>query len=210
MKRLAIVLASLCVFAAPAGAQVFGQLHPAHPIRNNDNLWGAYLLLGDRVGDVGVLGQVRFSSSPKLDWGLQFGFADGDGGDAIMLGGDIRPSLKAADEEFPIDLAFDGAVGLTIGDNATLLELQPALLYSHRFPLDSGGAISPYGSLGIDFQHLSVDFDGPGNDDFDDTDTDFIARFGMEWEATRTFSVIGEFGVGGGRDVFATGINVLF
>lgn len=207
MKRLAIVLTCLCLSAAPSSAQVFGQLHPAHPIRNNDNLWGAYLLLGDRVDDVGLLGQVRFSSSESFDWGLQFGFADGSGGGAVLLGGDIRPSLKRADSEFPLDLAFDGAVGLTIGDNFTLLELQPAFLYGHRFALDSGGAISPYGSVGIDFQNISFDNDGPG--DNNNTDTDVIARFGMEWEASRTFGVIGEFGVGSGT-TFVTGINVLF
>lgn len=207
MKRLAIVFAALCISAAPASAQVFGQLHPAHPLRNSDNLWGGYLILGDRVDDVGLLGQIRFSSSDNFDWGLQFGFADGPGDGAVLLGGDIRPSLKRADDEFPLDLAFDGAVGLTIGDNFTLLELQPALLYGHRFPLDSGGAISPYGSIGIDFQNVSFDNDGPGDDS--DTETDVIARFGMEWEASRTFGVIGEFGVGNGT-TFVTGINVLF
>jgi opacity protein-like surface antigen len=208
MKRLAIVLASLCcLFAGPASAQVFGQLHPAHPIRNNDNLWGAYLLLGDRVDDIGLLGQVRFSSSESFDWGLQFGFSDGPGDGAVLLGGDIRPSLKRADSEFPLDLAFDGAVGLTIGDGFTLLELQPAFLYGHRFPLDSGGAISPYGSVGIDVQNVSFDNAGPGDDS--DTETDVIARFGMEWEASRTFGVIGEFSVGNGS-TFNTGINVLF
>lgn len=204
MKRLTILFASLCLFAAPASAQVFGQFHPAHPIRENSNLWGAYILLGDRVDDVGLMGQVRFSSSPRFDWGLQFGFADGPGDGSILLGGDIRPSLKRADSEFPLDLAFDGGAGLTIGDNFTLLELQPALLFGHRFPLDSGGAISPYGSVGIDFQNISYDNAG------DDSESDITARFGMEWEASRTFSVIGEFGVGGDLDVFATGINVLF
>jgi hypothetical protein len=207
MKRLAIVFAALCISAAPASAQVFGQLHPAHPIRNSDNLWGGYLMLGDRVDDVGLLGQIRFSSSESFDWGLQFGFADGPGDGAVVLGGDIRPSLKRADDEFPLDLAFDGAVGLTIGDDFTLLELQPALLYGHRFPLDSGGAISPDGSIGIDFQNISFDIEGPGDDS--DTETDVIARFGMEWEASRTFGVIGEFGVGNGT-TFVTGINVLF
>lgn len=206
MKRLAIALAFLGLSAGPAAAQVFGQLHPAHPIRNNDNLWGAYLLLGDRVDDVGLLGQVRFSSSQSFDWGLQFGFADGPGDGAVLLGGDIRPSLKRADSEFPLDLAFDGAVGLTIGDNFTLLELQPAFLYGHRFPLDSGGAISPYGSVGIDFQNITFD---TANGDDSDTETDVIARFGMEWEASRSFGVIGEFGVGNGS-TFVTGINVLF
>jgi opacity protein-like surface antigen len=208
MKRLAIVLASLCAFAAPASAQVFGQLHPAHPIRHSDNLWGAYLMLGDRVDDIGLLGQVRFSASSTFDWGLQFGFADGPGDGAVVLGGDIRPSIKRADDEFPLDLAFDGAVGLTIGDNFTLLELQPAFLYGHRFPLDSGGAISPYGSVGIDVQNVSFDDVPPGFDD-SDTETDVIARFGMEWEASRTFGIIGEFGVGNGT-TFVTGINVLF
>ena len=203
MKRLATVLVFLCLGAVPASAQVFGQFHPAHPLRNGDNMWGGYLLLGDRVDDVGLLGQVRFSSSSSFDWGLQFGFNDsGDG--AVMLGGDIRPSLKRADSEFPLDLAFDGAIGLTIADNYTLLELQPALLYSHRFPLDDGGAISPYGSIGLDFQNISYD-----DFDDDDTETDVIARFGMEWEATSTFGVIGEFAVGNGTS-FNTGINVLF
>jgi len=203
MKRLAIILASLCLFTAPASAQVFGQLHPAHPLRDDSNLWGAYLLLGDRVDDVGLLGQVRFSASNSLDWGLQFGFSDGPGDGAVLLGGDIRPSLKQADSDFPLDLAFDGAIGLTIADSYTLLELQPALLYSHRFPLDSGGALSPYGSVGLDFQNF--DYDASGSD----TETDVTARFGLEWEATRSFSVIGEFGVGN-QDAFITGINVLF
>ena len=208
MKRLAIVLATLCLFTAPASAQVFGQLHPAHPLRDGSNLWGAYLLLGDRVDDVGLLGQVRFGSSPSFDWGLQFGFVDGPGDGGVVLGGDIRPSIKRADGEFPLDLAFDGAVGLTISDNFTLLELQPALLYSHRFALDGGGALSPYGSVGIDFQNIDYDNPGPGNDR-SDTEVDVTARFGLEWEATRTFSVIGEFGVGN-QDSFITGINVLF
>ena len=203
MKRFALVLASLCLFAVPASAQVFGQLHPAHPLRDGSNLWGAYLLLGDRVDDVGLLGQVRFNAGSSFDWGLQFGFSDGPGDGAILLGGDIRPTIKRADSEFPIDLAFDGAVGLTIGDDYTSLELQPALLYSHRFPLDNGGALSPYGSVGIDFQN--VDYDNADSD----TETDVVARFGLEWEATRTFSVIGEFGIGN-ADAFITGINVLF
>jgi hypothetical protein len=57
--------------------------------------------------------------------------------------------------------------------------------------------------VGIDFQNASYD------NAEDDTETEIIARFGMEWEATRTFSVIGEFGVGN-PDSFLTGINVLF
>ena len=203
MKRLAIVLATLCLFTAPASAQVFGQFHPAHPLRDGNNMWGAYLLLGDRVDDVGLLGQVRFASSSSFDWGLQFGFADGPGDGGVLLGADIRPGIKRADSEFPLDLAFDGAIGLTIGDSYTLLELQPALLFSHRFPLDSGGALSPYGSVGVDFQNIDYDeADG-------DTETDIIARFGMEWEASRKFGVIGEFGVGD-LDVFALGINASF
>jgi len=203
MKRLAMVVVTLCLFTAPASAQVFGQFHPAHPLRDGNNMWGAYLMFGDRVDDVGILGQVRFASSSSFDWGLQFGFADGPGDGGILLGGDIRPSIKHADSEFPLDLAFDGAVGLTIGDGYTLLELQPALLFSHRFPLDDGGALSPYGSVGVDFQNVDYD-EADGN-----TETDIVARFGLEWEATRKFGIIGEFGVGD-LDVFALGINAGF
>jgi hypothetical protein len=65
------------------------------------------------VDDVGLLGQVRFTASSSFDWGLQLGFADaGDG--AALIGGDIRPILKRADSEFPLDLAFDAGIGLLI------------------------------------------------------------------------------------------------
>jgi hypothetical protein len=43
----------------------------------------------------------------------------------------------------------------------------------------------------------------------DDTDVDVIARFGLEWEATRKLQLIAEIGVGNGTD-FTLGANIPF
>lgn len=206
MRRLAILVLLLsAVFTQTAGANAFGQFIPASPLRGGDNLFGVYLLLGDRVGDdVGVLGQVRFSSGPKFDWGLQFGFAASDPSQ-ILIGGDIRPVLHAADDNFPLDLAFDAGVGLSIADNFTIIEFVPAIEGSHQFDLEgTSSSLTPYMSIGLDINHLSVD--GGGSN----TDTDMVARFGLEWEASRKIGIIGEFGVGDRANDFILGVNVPF
>ena len=210
MRSLAgLLTAAALVCAVPAGAQVFGQLTPAHQIVGGDKLFGAYLQLPDG-GDIGILGQIRFASGQQVNWGLQAGFIDDEFGDgAFEVGGDVRIGVHQSDSEFPIDLAFDAAVGLTIADEVTILELGPQLQYSHRFELEnSSGAISPYGSLFLDINHVSFDNDFPGDDD-SDTDLDLVARFGLEWEATRKLHLIAEVEVGRGTN-FTTGINVPF
>ena len=206
MRRLAMLAVLLSmVSAGAASANAFGQFIPANPLRGGDNMFGGYLLFGDRVGDdVGLLGQVRFSSSPKLDWGLQFGFAGGDE-TSVLLGGDLRPILHAADPDFPLDLAFDAGLGLSIADHITILEIVPAIEGSHRFDLEgSSSSLTPYMSIGLDINHVSVeDFD-------DDTDMDVVARFGLEWEATRKFAIMAELGVGDPANDFILGVNVPF
>ncbi len=209
MRRFAalIVLSLGFGLAGSAHANAFGQHRPVHPIPGVNNLLGFYLLLGDQVDDVGLLGQVRFSVSPGFDWGLQLGFADaGDG--AALLGADIRPILRRADAEFPLDLAFDAGLGLLIADEITVFEIVPTLEASHRFPLEgSSGALSPYASVGLNINHVSVDTQGTG--DGDDTDVDVIAHFGLEWEATQKLQLMTELGVGNGTD-FTLGLNVPF
>jgi hypothetical protein len=207
----AVVLVALALWAAPAGAQVFGQFTPAHPIPGGGNLFGGYLQLGDRA-DVGILGQVRFSSGSSVNWGLQVGFADSDPGDgAVELGGDTRTRVHQATDDFPLDVAFDAGIGLTIADEVTFLEVGPQIQYSHRFPLEgSDGAISPYGSLFLDINHVSFDDSNlPPGFDNSDTDLDLVARFGLEWELTRKFQIMGELEVGRGTN-FSTGINAPF
>jgi hypothetical protein len=188
-------------FVQTAGANAFGQLIPASPLRGGNNEFGIYLLMD---ADVGVLGQVRFSSSPSFDWGLQAGF---DGGDntAVILGGDIRPILHRSNDEVPLDLAFDAGLGITIADHFTILQVVPAIEASHQFDLNgSSSSLTPYMSLGLGINHISVDGGG------DDTSTDLNARFGLEWEATHKLGVMGELGVGDGTRDFILGVNVPF
>jgi hypothetical protein len=193
------------VSAGAARANAFGQFIPASPLRGGDNMFGAYLLFGDRVGDdIGLLGQVRFSSSPKLDWGLQAGFAGGNE-TSVLLGGDIRPILHRSNTDLPLDLAFDAGLGLSIADHFTIIEVVPAIEGSHQFDLEgSSSSLTPYMSVGLDINHVSIeDADG-------DTNTDLVARFGLEWEAARKLAVMAEFGVGDPANDFILGVNVPF
>lgn len=206
MRRLAILTVLLCALAArSASANAFGQLIPASPLMGGNNLFGAHLLLGDRAGDVGVLGQVRFASSPKFDWGLQLGFTDGNGDGAVMLGGDVRPVLHTANSDFPLDLAFDGGLGLSIANNTTMIEVVPAIEGSHRFDLSgSSGGLTPYMSIGLDVNHISIDNAN------DQTNWDFVARLGLEWEAAKKLGIQAEFGIGDPAQDFILGVNVPF
>ncbi len=207
MRRLALLTVLLCaMFTRTANAGAYGQLIPASPLMGGNNEFGVYLLLGDRVNDTGLLGQVRFSSSPKLDWGLQLGFADGgQGSSAVLLGGDLRPILHRADDNFPLDLAFDIGLGLEIADHVTIIDMVPAIEGSHRFGLEgSSGALTPYMSIGLDVNHFSID-NGP-----DGTNSDLVARFGLEWEPSAKLGVMGEFGVGDPANDFVLGVNVPF
>jgi len=202
MRRLALLVLLLCtVCAGSAGANAFGQFIPASPLRGENNMFGVYMLFNS---DVGVLGQARFSSGPKFDWGLQVGFAGGDE-TAVLLGGDLRPVLHRANDDFPIDLAFDAGLGLSIADHFSIISVVPSIEGSHQFNLEgSDGSLTPYMSIGLNIAHISVDGGG------DDTNSDLNARFGLEWEATRKLGVIGEFGVGDGTSDFILGVNVPF
>jgi len=206
MRRLAILTVLLCALGArSASANAFGQLIPASPLMGGNNLFGVHMLFGSRADDIGVLGQVRFASSPKFDWGLQLGFTDGSGDGAIMLGGDVRPILRTANDDFPLDLAFDGGLGLSIADKSTVIEFVPAIEASHRFDLSgSSGGLTPYMSLGLDVNHVSID-----NAD-DRTNWDFVARLGLEWEAAKKLGIQAEFGVGDPAMDFILGVNVPF
>ena len=107
--------------------------------------------------------------------------------------------------DFLLDLAFDVGLGLSIADHYTVIEVVPAIEGSHRFDLEgSSSSLTPYMSVGLDINHVSVeDFD-------DDTDTDIVARFGLEWEATRKLGIMAEFGVGDLANDFVLGVNVPF
>jgi len=208
MRRLAIpVLLAALVLAArvtPAGAGAYGQLIPAGGLRGGNNLFSLDLLLGDRVDNAGVLGQVRFKHGDKMDWGVQLGFSD-IGSGAVLLGGDLRPHLTSASSDMPLDVAFDAGIGLEIEDHFTTFEAVPAIEASHRFPLNgSSQALTPYGSLGVDINHTSVDNFGS------DTHVDVVARLGAEWEAAPKLGVIAELGFGTPANDLILGVNVPF
>jgi hypothetical protein len=196
-----LVLLLSTVFVQTAGANAFGQMIPASPLRGGNNMFGIYLLLND---DAGVLGQARFSSGESFDWGLQVGFAGGDE-TAVLLGGDIRPVIHRSDDEFPLDVAFDAGIGLGIADHFTTIQVVPAIEASHQFDLsNSSSSLTPYMSIGLGINPISVDGGG------DNTDTDLVARFGLEWEATQKLGIMAEFGVGDGTSDVILGVNVPF
>lgn len=158
IRRAAVVLAAAFLAAAPATAQVFGQLTGAEVLPLNGHQAGFYLSAGDNV--LGGLAQLRMSLYPGIDFGFQGGLArvtwQGSDRTTLRLGGDLRTAIASSGEGFPFDIAAGGALGVETSDNYHVLTLMPTGVVSHSFALGQSGGISPYLGLGISFANVDA------------------------------------------------------
>jgi len=110
MRTLAAAAAVLAVSAQAAGAQVFTPTYLAPRVSSD---LGVYV--SDGPGDLAVEGIWRRALAGGSGIGLRAGFADADGGSALLLGIDYRNPLSLAGTA-PLDLALTlGAQG-ALGD----------------------------------------------------------------------------------------------
>lgn len=158
--RLLVVLA-IVALARPAEAQIFGQLSAAEPIPTDARLVGAYLQTSEN--QVGVLGQLRLSFYPNIDFGFQGGLTRVDyvGGDRSLaqLGADVRFGLGQQAQGRLLSSSIDGAIALESGDDYHTLTLGVIGAVSHRFPMGQNSAATPYAGLGVGFQNAEISDD---------------------------------------------------
>lgn len=214
MKRLGIALAlagAVCVFSAPAGAQIFGQFTSAETLPVNGHLFGGYLNASENV--LGGLVQLRLSFYPGVDFGFNGGLSrlnTGGGSNRTILrvGGDVKFAVAKRSDSYPVDVAIGGALGVESGDDVNVLTLGPTAVASRAFAMGANGGFAPYAGLGLLFSHR--DALGLKNSDFS-----LPIRLGAELRVSTELRIIAEVHLrlldDFNDDVgFATGVNMPF
>jgi hypothetical protein len=160
------LLVALMLPAATAGAQVFGQYTPAEILPINSRLGGAYADFSENV--VGLLGQLRLSFYPNIDFGFQGGLSrldtGGENKTSLRLGGDLRFGVVKAGAASPVDVAVGGGLGIETSDNYHLLRLGPSAVASRSFGFSPSASVAPYAGVMLCF--ASLDVGGSSETDF--------------------------------------------
>lgn len=214
MKRFilaaALILAVLLAFAPAAGAQVFGQFTGADVIAVNGHETGAYLVASDNV--LGLLGQLRMSFYPGVDFGFQGGLSRLQYGNSdrtlVRLGGDFKIATARASESFPVDLALGGAIGIETSDNYHVLTIMPQAVASHAYPVGQSMSVTPYLGTGLSIRNVDA---GPTKDNSLSVPlrlgADMRVMTGVRIAAELQLNIANSFGDNVG---FLTGVNLPF
>lgn len=182
----AAILAVAVLGAGTAHAQVFGQMGGARPLEMNGRRAGVMLQMGEQT--LGLLGELRLSFYPGVDFGFQGGISRVDVGigrrSAVRLGADFRTRLVQNTYEMPLDLALGGAIGIETADDYTLLSVAPVLQTSRTIEL-AGRPFTPYGGVSLLFSRLDVHGENQ-------TDLGIGLALGASWEIQRDVHLVGE------------------
>jgi hypothetical protein len=208
VKGLRLFGLLLVLLAAPvtARAQVFGQYMGAEIVPVGGHLFGGYLQASQ--DQLGLLGQLRLSFYPGVDFGFHGGLTriQVGSGDrtSVRIGSDVKFQLAARGSML---IAAGGALGVETGDDFSVLTIGPTVVVSQKFPMGSGG-ITPYGGLGLLFSNLDV---------LGEQDTDFSVpfRFGAEFEMAPELKIVTEIQLRASDQVnddfsLAIGVNLPF
>ena len=197
------------LLASPASAQTFGQYSGAETLPVNGRMFGAYLQSSENV--FGLLGQLRLSFYPSVDFGFRGGFARQDfvGGNrtTVRMGADLKINVSHQSEQNPVALAVGGDLSVETGDDYSVLSVGPTVVASRDF---GGSQISmtPYASVGLAF--ASVDIGGGS-----DTDVSVPVRLGGVFRTSPQLNFVAELQLhlwdSFNDDVgFAAGVNLPF
>jgi len=157
-KFLAPALLASLLATAPAHANVFGQYTSAETLPVNEHLFGAYLNTSSNV--FGLLGQLRLSFFPGVDFGFQGGLNRIDTEPAkkttVRLGGDLKFAVAHSSATSPVDIALGGSIGIETGDDYSTLTIEPDAVVSRTFAMSKNGAFVPYGAVALAFTTLNT------------------------------------------------------
>ena len=176
MKRPILFLAALLLVAAgPASAQIQGALASGRVLQPNEHLGAAYLTFDKSSAT--LLGQLRMSFYPNIDFGFQGGLARIDVDDntrtSVKLGGDFRGQVATQANGGILDIALGAALGLESADELNLLAVGPQVTLSRT--LDMAAKWVGYGGAALLFSRVEL-----GQET--NTDTSFPIRLGIEYD----------------------------
>jgi hypothetical protein len=202
-----LFIIALCLAAAgPASAQVQGALSPGRVLQPNEHLGGTYLTFDKSSAT--LLGQLRLSFYPNMDFGFQGGIAridvDNNTRTSVKLGGDFRGQIATQAGGGIFDIALGAALGVESGDELNHLSVGPQVTLSRT--LDMAAKWVGYGGAALLFSRVEV-----GQET--DTDTAFPIRLGIEHDPNPYLRLLTEVQLAVSdeiRDDFAITIGVLF
>lgn len=212
MKRVLLAGALSCALLMPgiSNAQVFGQFGGAAPLPMNGHLGGIYLRMSG--SDLSLLGQLRLSLYPNIDFGFVGGLSRVDVGGvnrtAIKLGADVKTQVARHSETFPLDLSLGAALGIDNAEDFTVLSVGPMAQLSRPLLLRNGQTLMPYGGVGFMFARANAGGDNA-------TDLSVPVRIGAEYHMQPGAILIAEFQLALSDEVnddvlFALGVNFPF
>jgi hypothetical protein len=189
VKRLHASCAALLLLACarPATAQVYGQFGGATPVAVDHRLFGLYGGFSDHQSD--LLGQLRLSFYPGIDFGFQGGIshlnAAGHTRTVVHMGGDLKTLVARRSDTFPVDVALGGTLGVGSADNFNLLSMGPLAVASRTHTLRGGAELVPYGGVALLYTHS--DISGTSS-----TDASMHVRLGLEARPNADFRIVVE------------------
>lgn len=189
MKKHLLFLAAAAgmLSAHAAAAQVFGQYAGAQPLGMNARLFGGYVSFTKSESE--LMGQLRLSFYPNVDFGFQGGLARASVRDrsrtAVKIGGDFKGLVVRRDESRPFDLSLGGAIGVSSAEDFNVLSVGPQIVASRTFGAANGRSLTAY--LGAMLLFTRSDLDS-GND----TDVSVPLRFGAELAPNLDLRIVAE------------------
>lgn len=207
---LAVAILGLALIPAASRAQVFGQFTTAETVAPGGHQFGAYLHANDSV--LGVLGQLRMSFYPGVDFGFQGGVSklNLSGGDRTLVrfGTDLKARVVQAGEQLPFGVGVGAGIGVETSDDYSVLTIAPSGVASRGYLLGGTVRTMPYAGLALAFTRSSIG-------SRDESDLSIPLRLGSEVELANATRFVFELELFFGRDFgddyqIAAGINAPF
>jgi hypothetical protein len=156
----ALVLALGLAWAPRVEAQSFGPLTGVRVLDPDGRLFGVYLNGSDNA--VNLLGQLRLSVYPGVDFGFQGGLARLDVADrnrtGLDLGADVRWGIGGQRSGL-LQLAVGGGFKVEVASDYTVISGGPLLGVGTTFGVGGNSRIEPYAYGGISVASADIDDD---------------------------------------------------
>jgi hypothetical protein len=155
---LALACALVTFLPGRSGAQTFGQFTGGSIVpMNGKTLGGAAEISGDMFG---LMGQLRLSFQPEMDFGFQGGLAFYDAGTsdqtAVRLGADFKARVAKQDAEFAVDITLGAALSVETADDMNVFRIGPSVVVSRHMPSFESTKMQPYLGMQLLFSRENV------------------------------------------------------
>lgn len=187
LRRIAGLSAIIIAAAAPLQAQAY--YYPAlQPSRIAEREYNFALADIGNGGGTAIIFQWREGlGNPRMQFTMDVGFVDSDvnGADTrLVIGGGLAYQLTTSSTDMPFDVVLAGGLGLSTGDDVTILRIPFGAVVGHRFPLEGNFAITPYVHPRLSLDRIS--FPSPIDSE---SDTNLEVDIGANFEFTPQMAV---------------------